>query len=146
MKEYNEWKIFEKSEYDLLKEFDFSGFSKDGYVYILEYGEYVKIGTTKEPYKRIKSLSALCRDYANAKTGRVAISPLHTNRNENEKTLQEFFVDKRIENGELFSVSIESVLKSAEENPLNYVLEEKQGKDANMAKWYIKSLDRKSVV
>jgi len=135
MQEFDEWKIFEKSEYELMKELDFNNCSKAGYIYILEYGEYVKIGTTKEPYKRVRNLSSLGRDYANIETGRIAVSPTHTNRNSNENILHELFSDKRVKNGELFSVSLENALKTIRENPLEYLLEESKNDIEDFSKW-----------
>lgn len=138
MQEFNEWKIFDKHEYDLLKDFDYKNFSRIGYVYLLEYGKYVKIGTTKEPYSRIRNLSSLGRDYAEVSTGRVAISPTHINRNENEKILHKLFSESRVKNGELFSISLDFALSEISKNPISYITEDTTNRNKKDENYLIK--------
>ncbi|MCB6310396.1 hypothetical protein LI216_12565 [Mediterraneibacter glycyrrhizinilyticus] len=135
MRKCNEWTIYEKNEYNLLKELDFKNHSRKGYVYLLEYGNDVKIGTTKQPYFRIVELDRLAKNYSKTCTGSVAISPMHTSRFENEKKLHELFSDKLIGNGELFKTTIKNILDNI---PFGYLTwenkEEKFGNAEDIAK------------
>ena len=57
MRKNKEWTLYEKEEQKMLNELDIQGYSKKGYIYILEYGNMLKIGVTSKPYSRLKSLS-----------------------------------------------------------------------------------------
>ena len=105
----------------MLNELDIQGYSKKGYIYILEYGNMLKIGVTSKPYSRLKSLSNLAEKYSNVSIGLMAISPIHYNYYENEKRLHNFFSAKRFKNGELFCLTIEEFFDSIEEVKLEYV-------------------------
>lgn len=130
MRKYDEWTIYDKNEYNLLKELDFENRSKKGYVYLLEYGDDVKIGTTKQPYFRISELARLAKNYSKTQTRSVAISPVHTNRFENEKKLHELFSEKLIGNGELFKTKIKNILDNIPFRYLTWEIEEE--KSANI--------------
>lgn len=124
MKKIGEWTCYNETEYELLKELDFANFSRKGYVYVLEYGNKIKIGTTKEPFKRLKSLKSMAENYLDTFTGRLLISKAHYNRFENEKVLHNMFSDSKIGNGELFSASFNEAIKKVVESKIEYVLED----------------------
>ncbi len=121
MRKNKEWTLYEKEEQKMLNELDIQGYSKKGYIYILEYGNMLKIGVTSKPYSRLKGLSNLAEKYSNVSIGLMAISPIHYNYYENEKRLHNFFSSKRFKNGELFCLTIEEFFDSIEEVKLEYV-------------------------
>ena len=125
MKIFKDWTIYEKNEHNLLKKLDYKNYSPKGYVYLLEYGTGVKIGTTKQPYVRISELSRKAENYSKTQTGAVAVSPVHSNRFENEAKLQELFSDKIVGNGELFETTMKDILNNIPEKYLAWELKEK---------------------
>lgn len=83
-----------------------------GYVYAVEFGDHVKIGSTDNPINRINSLASMARNYCFAGIGRVALSPVHSNFRTNEMILHAVFSEKRIADGELFDVSFDSAVEA----------------------------------
>ena len=68
------------SNTDALKGIDF--LTQDTYmgvVYALKYGNMIKIGSSKHPYKRFIALKSQAEKYGNINIGDIAISGLHTN-------------------------------------------------------------------
>lgn len=128
MKKFDNWTLYEKTEYTLLKELDFNGCSKKGYVYILEYGDKLKIGTTKEPWQRLKSLKFMGNNYSNVCTGAILVSKAHYNRFENEKILHGIFSDSRYGDGELFSENFDKAIEKILKIDLEFVLDNKRPK------------------
>lgn len=82
-----------------------------GYLYAIEYGQYLKIGRTRTPYQRIKSIASQAKNYAEVMVGRFAVSKPHTNFVENERLLHEHFRYAR-RNGELFEVTLDDFLNN----------------------------------
>lgn len=80
-----------------------------GVVYALKYGNMVKIGSSKHPYKRFIALKSQAEKYGNIKVGDIAISGLHTNFRENEKVAHHKFHKFRREGTELFNIDFEAV-------------------------------------
>lgn len=80
-----------------------------GVVYALKYGNMVKIGSSKHPYKRFIALKSQAEKYGNIKVGDIAISGLHTNFRENEKVTHHKFQKFRREGTELFYIDFETV-------------------------------------
>lgn len=81
-------------------------------VYIVEYGEYIKIGFTKNMKKRMKELQNIAQNYSNRSLHRVAWTDLHTNYSQNENNLHLLFNDRRIVTGELFDISFEKAFEA----------------------------------
>lgn len=77
-----------------------------GFVYLIEWGKYVKIGCTDNPYRRFCMFRHNAR-YFSDKLKRVVISEQHTNYRANEKEMHEFFNEKRKTDTELFDVSLD---------------------------------------
>ena len=67
-----------------------------GYVYLIEYGQHVKIGSTKRPARRMKQLNSIAVNYAGLTIGKIVISRPHTNFTENESQLHRLYGDKRV--------------------------------------------------
>lgn len=80
-----------------------------GFIYILEYGKNIKIGHSKKPSTRIKSLKNQAR-YNDCKLEKIAISKPHTNYINNERLLHEYFKQYRISETELFSMTLQQAL------------------------------------
>lgn len=81
-----------------------------GYFYIIEFGKYIKIGCTRKPYERIKSLKNQLENYSDGKLGRIIFSNECVNYTENEYILHTHFKEFRKLNTELFDLSIEEFL------------------------------------
>ena len=111
----NELQIFNSEEFGELKEIEKRNKDKyTGFFYILEYGKFTKIGSTKNPYQRLMALKRNAVKYGEWEIGKIAISIPHTNYDENEKKLHEHFKSKRKQGSELFDCKFEDVLNSVE--------------------------------
>lgn len=86
-----------------------------GYFYVIEWGDNVKIGSTANPFQRIKELTRAACKYGNVTIGGIAFSPPHTNYRANETALHRRFADARIGDTELFDVSFGVVVREASE-------------------------------
>lgn len=107
----NELKIFAEDELNQLKEIESNNKNKyTGFFYVLEYGDWIKIGSTKSPYTRITTLKSNAEKYGNTTTGRIIISSPHTNYIDNEKKLHTFFSEYRKPGTELFNLSLDEAL------------------------------------
>ena len=92
-----------------------------GYYYILEVGNQIKVGSTNNLYERYRTLIRTFDKYGNNKTGRFCISTIpHTNYEENEKLIQDYLSDFRVEGTELFDVFFDSVVKNLNSYGLCY--------------------------
>ena len=110
-----ELQIFNSEEFGELKEIEKKNKDKyTGFFYILEYGKFAKIGSTKNPYQRLMALKRNAVNYGEWGIGKIAISIPHTNYTENEKKLHEHFKSKRKQGSELFDCKFEDVLNSVE--------------------------------
>lgn len=116
----SEIQIFNNEEFGKLKSIEKSTPLYFGYVYVLEYGNQVKIGQTKNPYQRITALNRQGKKYSDKDVGRVAIMPRCTNYREIEKNLHKIFEDYRKPDTELFSLSFEDTLSTIRQSNLDY--------------------------
>lgn len=94
--------VFNRENFDSLPKEEDRFF---GRFYALEFGGYVKIGSSKKVRGRMKSLLGTAK-YGEKDVGSVVISSPHTNYKENEKQLHTFFKQKRVEGTELFDISL----------------------------------------
>lgn len=107
-KEMNELQIFENEQFGNLKAIEKQ--LKDTYkgvVYAVEYGNNIKIGYTTKPYSRYVTLKRNAEKYGAQRLGRICISECHTNYRENEKILHQYFLNFRVPETELFSITLE---------------------------------------
>ena len=74
-----------------------------GFVYVVEYGDMVKIGITCDPYDRFTSVYNPAKKLG-LKPGRVFISPAHRQYLKTERALHRHFAECRIPNTELFRI------------------------------------------
>ena len=81
-----------------------------GFFYILEYGDLVKIGYTKNPYQRVMALKRNAENYGDLKLGKIALSIPHTNFSENEKKLHKKFSAYRKSGSELFDLDFQEII------------------------------------
>lgn len=100
---YNQSNIHTLKGIDLLAQGTYMGV-----VYALKYGNMIKIGSSKHPYKRFISLKSQAEKYGNVQVGDIVISGLHTNFRENEKELHHKFQKFRREGTELFNIDFET--------------------------------------
>lgn len=99
---------------------DKSEHSNQGYVYVIEYGDRVKIGYTKNPRERLAALKRMAA-YNNTPLGRSVWSPLCSNYKEIEKHLHSVYETSRVDGTELFRESLNDVWGAM--NNLEYRLE-----------------------
>ena len=104
----NEIRVFDSTEFDKLRAVK-STSSYIGYVYLFEWGNFTKIGRTKNPYQRAKTLMRTAEKYGGVKAGRFAVSVGHSNFAENEKKLHNHFAKYRMNGSELFSKAFDEV-------------------------------------
>ena len=103
--------ICEKSEIERIMNLEKNKSDEyQGFVYIIDYGDCVKIGCTKKPYRRLLELEKMIERYGNRKSLRFYVSDEHTNYYKNETMLHEFFSAKRINGTELFNISFENAV------------------------------------
>lgn len=107
----SELQIYDSNEMESLKLRDLKS-HKGGYVYILEYADdLVKIGSSYNPYQRVKSMKMNVEKYGLRKIKRLAITQAHTNFRENEKLLHKIFADIRIDRSELFNFTFDQAVE-----------------------------------
>lgn len=102
-----------------------------GYVYAIEYGDYIKIGSTRGPHLRIKKLSHIARDYHQSTIGSIIVSKEHTNYRKNERQLHSFFNKYRLNNSELFAIQINDVIEYLLQDELLYLDESQKMEERN---------------
>ena len=88
-----------------------------GYVYLIEYGDYIKIGCTRNPLNRFKTLSNTARVH-DQMIGRIYITQVHTNYRNNESIMHKHFQKQRKENTELFFITLEEGVQAIKDIPL----------------------------
>lgn len=81
-----------------------------GVVYVIEYGDNLKIGSTTNIVNRYYQLKHMSEDYHSTKIGNCYFTKLHQKFTKNEHILHDVFKDKRINNTELFSISLDDFL------------------------------------
>ena len=109
----NDLQIFNNEEFGEIKKIEKKNKDKyTGFFYVLEYGDFVKIGSTKNPYQRLMALRRNAVNYGNSEIGRFAISIPHTNYVENERKMHEHFKNVRKQGSELFNCTLEEVANS----------------------------------
>ncbi|WP_029423510.1 GIY-YIG nuclease family protein [Alicyclobacillus macrosporangiidus] len=80
-----------------------------GFVYVVEYGSFIKIGKTQNPHQRMKSIKSVGRNYGDTTIGRILVSRPHTNFNENERSIHEALSHHRVR-GELFAMTLDEFM------------------------------------
>ena len=110
----NRLKIFEYPEYCEIKDYiqgiSIADYSK-GWVYILEFGDFVKIGSTQQPDERFRTLKGQAAYYDNCKIGKMALSPLCLNFKEVERSIHKHLSARRKSKTELFNVTFDDAIK-----------------------------------
>lgn len=104
----DEWKTQKWTTYESVDAVDVTE-SKEkglGYIYAVEFGDYIKIGYTVSPKSRLATHAATARNYGTFKTGRVLLSPPHKDYIKTEKTLHDYFKANRKEGTELFEMKL----------------------------------------
>ena len=122
----NSFRAFSIDEIEDLKRIEKNTPHLFGYVYFLEYGNLLKIGYTKTPYKRIMTLKKQGEGYSDKTIGRVALTPMCTNYVKVEKNIHELFKDVRRDKTELFDISFYDAVMGAMNANLDYLDESKE--------------------
>lgn len=133
----NDLKIFNKEELYKIK--DMNRKEHFGYFYLFELENFLKIGSTKNPYKRIQSLKCQVTNYGQKETGRLVLSVPHTNYRNNEKELHRIFDNSRVGKSELFDISLEEAIKAL--NKVDIIYEDRSSsyidKDSGVSNFFI---------
>lgn len=116
----NELQIFKNEEFGEIRTMDIKMKDFMGTFYILEYGSFLKIGSSKRPYKRLKQLERQATKYADLVVGKFAISVPHTNYKDNEKQLHKLFANCRKQGTELFEINFADALAIIEREDIVY--------------------------
>lgn len=82
-----------------------------GCVYVIEYGDFVKIGCTHTPRQRLRGLECNARLYGETKTGRVWLSVPHVNYTKNETLIHRALKERRVSTSELFDIPFDDWLE-----------------------------------
>lgn len=77
-----------------------------GVVYVIEYGDYLKIGATSNINRRYRELFHQANDYFNIKIGNMFYTISHDKFFENEKRIHSLLSKYRKKNTELFDISL----------------------------------------
>ena len=86
-----------------------------GFVYIIEFENYVKIGLSIDPITRILLVVGIGKNYSFSATKRIAVSPPLIAYKAIEKKLHTQFAQYRQNAGELFSIDFETALRALSE-------------------------------
>ena len=121
--ELKEIKVFERNDYSKTKALQDAIRPGYGYTYFLEYGGYLKIGSTTKPHDRLKNLIIHAESYGNCLLGRVAFLPCCANYQEIEKDLHNTFLDYRKIGTELFKISLGEAIKEIEKRDIGFLCE-----------------------
>jgi hypothetical protein len=101
--------IWTKYNYDNVKIPD-----GNGVVYVIEYGDYIKIGSTKDIVTRYKQLYKQATDYCNVLIGECYYTVPHEKYKETEQNFHNLFIEKRKDKTELFNMSISEFFNSVQ--------------------------------
>lgn len=119
-----EEKVFAKVSLDELKEIERNRDGETGFVYLLQYGNGIKIGCTKRPYSRIMNWINMANNYSDVGAGDIYISIPHYKYSKSEKAIHKFFKEKRIPKTELFKISMEEAVEYGSQN-IEYGIKDK---------------------
>lgn len=101
----NNTQIFVKEDFSRLKKItppnDYYGL-----VYVMQWGNCVKVGCSHNIYSRLISLNQTAR-YGGKEVTRIAITPFHYNYCENEKAVHKLLDEYRVKGTELFNISFD---------------------------------------
>lgn len=116
----NELQIFVSKEFGQIRTVEENRKEFMGFFYVIEYGDLLKIGSTKNPYQRLSQIKRQALKYADIKTGNIAISKQHTNYRDNESKIHKLLSDYRKEGTELFNISFEMAVNVIENSDIEY--------------------------
>lgn len=88
-----------------------------GFVYAIEYGDGIKIGSTKSVRNRLSNIISHAGLYSDIETGEFCFSEAHRNFRENERIIHKAFANRRLGKSERFQMTLDDFFK---ELPLIY--------------------------
>lgn len=116
----NGLQIFNNEEFGQIRTVEKNRKEFMGFFYVIEYGDLVKIGSTKNPYQRLSQIKRQASKYADVKIGKAAISKQHTNYRDNETKIHKLFSDYRKDGTELFNIPFEMALSTIKNSDIKY--------------------------
>lgn len=75
-----------------------------GFIYVVEFGDMIKIGYTTSPRDRLMMLEKHSVKYGGVQSGRIFMSPAHMKYQDTERTLHKHFEKYRVPQKELFKI------------------------------------------
>lgn len=115
-----ELQIFKNEEFGEVRTVEKDRKEFMGFFYVIECGNSIKIGSTKNPYQRLSQIKRQLSKYAEIKTGRIALSKQHTNYRDNEVTIHKLLSVYRKEGTELFNISFETAVSAIKNSDIKY--------------------------
>ena len=92
----------------------FDKHSEFGYVYVIEYGNYIKVGCTQNPHRRVQELFEHAQ-YRRMYVGKIAITAQTKDFRELESKIHKHFKEQRVRNLELFTVKFDKAVAEISE-------------------------------
>jgi len=80
-----------------------------GLVYVIEHGDYIKIGQSRKFKKRVEALRK-AEKYGGGTIGKYLVTALCTNFKEIEQQLHAHFIEYRVGRAELFNITLQDFL------------------------------------
>lgn len=128
--------IYKSGEYEKIKE-ECPPIEYAGYVYVVEYGDYIKIGQSTNPYQRVRQLKMQAENYAPYKLGRIAITIPCSNYEKIEKLLHQFWSEFRKESTELFDIPFDYLVNEIETHKIRLPYRSNISKTAESANTFL---------
>lgn len=101
--------VFDKEHWDDIEKYAPEKYGL-GYVYIAELGNRVKIGCSQNPFARLKYIDREARCFGGLSFKRVAVTPAHSNYQQNETAIHRHFKKFRVEGSEFFNLAFDTVV------------------------------------
>lgn len=98
---------------------NFKFINESGVVYVIDFGDYIKIGSTKNLNKRYKQIYANANYYHDTEIVDCYYTVHHERYKDTEQFLHKLFYDKRKPNTELFNMSIKYFLFKTKDININ---------------------------
>lgn len=133
--------VYKRNEYEKIKK-ECPPIEYAGYVYVVEYGDYIKIGQSTNPYQRITQLKMQAENYGPYKLGRVAITIPCSNYENIEKLLHQFWSEFRKESTELFDIPFGFFVNEVETHKIRIPYRSNISKSAESANKFLNTMKK----
>lgn len=101
------WTIFKESEYSKIPKLNLG---EEGFVYAFCFGEVIKIGSTRNPFSRLRTLKNSNKEKITTNNLIFLISKMHLNYKNNENQIHRILNKYRVY-GEFFNITLDELMK-----------------------------------